>query len=136
MKENINKQFFTDSQGRIFENEIAHHIFNLIWELTSNINGQTELLINLLQTFQFIDFKSLKFKDRKRLEAIEAWSKDILENVNKFHLEKIKKFTPKFTNEVYSVEELKEEFNRIVNFMLTKMELEESIEREIATKVE
>ncbi len=133
---NTNQQFIADSQGRLFENEIAHHIFNLIFELTNNINGQVELLIHLLQTFQFIDFKSLEFKEKKRLEAIEAWSKDILENVNKFHLDKIRKFTPKFANEIYSTSELKEEFDRIVNFMLTKMEIEESIIKQITIKTE
>lgn len=135
MQKNTNQQFFIDSQGRLFENEIAHHIYNLIFELMANIHGQTELLINLIQTFQFIDFQSLDIKERKRLESIESWSKDILENVNKFHLDKIRKFTPKFANEVYSTIELKEEFDRIVNFMLTKMELEESIEREIAAGI-
>ncbi len=130
MNNNINKNFYVDSQGRLFENELAHHIFNLIFELTTNINGQTELLITLLHTFQYVNFKSLEFKERKRLEAIESWSKDILENINKFHLDKIRKFTPKLANEIYSIAELKEEFYRIINFMLMKMELEESITKE------
>lgn len=127
MKTNINQQFFTDQQGKIFENQIAHHIGNLNGELISNINSQAELLAGFLQAFQFIDFNSLELKEKKRLESLEAWSKDILENINNFHLARLRKFTPKLASEIHTTKELKTEFDRISHFMTHEMEIEEAI---------
>ena len=127
MQTNTNQQVFTDHQGKIFENQIAHHLYNLNGELLSNINSQAELIVGFLQAFQFINFDLLEFKEKKRLEALEAWSKDILENVNNFHLARLRKFTPKLASEIHTVQELKTDFDKIVHFMTCKMELEEAI---------
>jgi len=130
----IHQQIFADPQGKLFENQIAHHIHNLNAELIANINSQAELLVGILQAFQFIDSEMLSAKEKKRIEALEAWCKDILENVNNFHLERMRRFTPKLANEIHTVDELKKEFDQIIHFMTCEMEFEEAVMKGLPVK--
>jgi len=124
MNQFINQQIVSDQNGKLFENQIAHHIYNLNIELLANISSQAELLVDFIVAFQFIDYGILEFKKRKRIESLEAWSKDVVKRINDFNLSRLKKNTPKLISEIHTIEELKKDFDNIVYFMNHGMELE------------
>lgn len=122
-----NKNIITNDNGRLFENQLAYHINTLNDELTKNIVNQSEIIINFLKSFEYIDIDVLPYKEQKRVEALESWFRSILENIDKFYINRITNSAPKFIDEVYTTEELKKEFDELVDFMTKEIEIEEQI---------
>ncbi len=107
-----------------FEHPIAEKIFQSNLDLNENIRQQTESLISLHTSFDFIDWSGLDFTEKKRLEAIQCWCTTLLENINAFNLYQIKaRINDLSIIKVQTVDNQKKELDKLTRFIIDDMEV-------------